>query len=185
MSDEAYKEIYRYLRIFVEEKYSKKLLLMLDKYNYLFRITMGSSHNHQAWEGGYLDHVSETMKIAFNLYNIGHAGSTNAYLDRSFEFSISDALVVLFLHDIEKPWKPFPSKLDRQIFKENLFKEWELELSPQILNGIKYIEGEGDKYSNKQRTMGSLAAFCHCCDVISARIWFDYPRIEEDWLWKK
>jgi len=28
----------------------------------------GSNHNHQTWEGGYLDHVVETMNIAVWLY---------------------------------------------------------------------------------------------------------------------
>ena len=30
-----------------------------------FEIARGSSHNHQAWDGGYLDHVVETLNIAF------------------------------------------------------------------------------------------------------------------------
>ena len=41
---------------------------------------------------------------------------------------------------------------------------------------LKYIHGEGDDYQKDKRVMTPLCAFCHCCDVISARIFFDYPK---------
>lgn len=33
-----------------------------------FQTAKGSSHNHQSWEGGYLDHVVEVMNIACQQY---------------------------------------------------------------------------------------------------------------------
>jgi hypothetical protein len=63
----------------------------------LFESARGSSHNHQAWSGGYVDHVTEVMNVAVVLYD---ALNTK----RPLPFTLSDALLVLFLHDIEKPW---------------------------------------------------------------------------------
>ncbi len=58
----------------------------------------GSSRNHQAWEGGYADHVRETMNIACQLYRLFNEL-------RGLPFLLADALTVMFLHDIEKPFK--------------------------------------------------------------------------------
>ena len=73
-------------------------LLILQENMDLFKKVQGSSSNHQAWEGGYYDHIREVMNIAIALYE-----SLNSL--RALTFSLSDALLVLFLHDIEKPWK--------------------------------------------------------------------------------
>lgn len=137
----------------------------------------GSSHNHQNWEGGYLDHVLETMKLAENLYSainikdkLGHS--------RSVAFALDQALLVLFLHDLEKPWK-IPkmtmTKQDCADLRMSKILEFEFILSDSQWKALKYVEGEGNDYSPKERVMSPLAAFCHCCDVISARIWFDQP----------
>ena len=61
--------------------------------------------------------------------------------------------------------------------------ELDLHLTEEQRNGMKYVEGELDDYTNKKRSMGPLAAFCHVCDVTSARLWFDYPMDEDD-LWQ-
>src|SRR5208282_3730794 len=62
----------------------------------------GSSHNHQAWDGGYQDHIVETMNIACQIYRRFKSCS------RPMPFTLSDALLVMFLHDLEKPWKHLP-----------------------------------------------------------------------------
>jgi hypothetical protein len=147
----------------------------------LFNLARGSTNNHQAWEGGYLDHVTEVMNIAVQLY---------ACLDplRSLPFSLSDALLVTYLHDVEKPWKyeqgpdgqlqhraEVKTKADAQAFRERKLTEYGIVLTSDQLNGLKYVEGELGDYSSRERVMGPLAAFCHLCDVTSARIWFNYP----------
>src|SRR3989344_7866617 len=71
--------------------------LLQDNYD-LFSKARGSSHNHQAWEGGYVDHLTEIMNIATVLYE----PLNNR---RTLPFSLSDALLVLYLHDLEKPWR--------------------------------------------------------------------------------
>lgn len=49
-------------------------------------------------------------------------------------------------------------------------KEYDIALTPQQENALRYVEGEGDDYSSERRVMNELAAFYHMCDVASARI---------------
>ena len=154
----------------------------------LFRIVQGSSSNHQAWPGGYIDHVTEVMNLAV----VQHA-----VLDRirPLPFSLSDALVVLFLHDIEKPWKYrlvdgrteiVPELLDKQaqhVFRADKLKHYGIVLTDVQANAMRYVEGEHKDYSSDRRVMNELAAFCHVCDVLSARVWHAHPLAENDpWL---
>lgn len=150
-------------------------------------IKQGSEHNHQAWPGGYIDHTTEVMNIARVLY---HALKDH----RALGFTVSDALVVLFLHDIEKL---FPERVhiyigygyERSKAKDRLryalltseppFQVWE-QLTNDQRNAIDYVEGEKDRYSNLKRVMSPLAAFCNMCDVASARIWYDRPMEEQE-----
>ncbi len=152
----------------------------------LFQLVQGASNNHQAWPGGYFDHVQETMNIAAALYQ-----QMNAL--RPLPFSLSDALLVLFLHDIEKPWKyeigsdgklkykdELKTKSDCHEFRNRKLAEYGIILTENQENGMKYVEGEHNDYTNLRRVMGPLAAFCHLCDVTSARIWHDHPIREND-----
>lgn len=133
----------------------------------LFTQARGSSHNHQAWKGGYLDHVVETMNIACWLYETS---------PRTLPFTLDSALIVLFLHDIEKPFKEviggWKTKEDRRTFRETVIQQNQIPLTDNQKNALEYVEGEHD-YSNTERKMGPLAAFCHTCDILSARLWFD------------
>lgn len=139
-----------------------------------FEIARGSSHNHQAWDGGYLDHVVETLNIAFWLVTTS---------PRPLPFSLSDALEVMFLHDLEKPWKhtkyhnetlSLTSKSERRAFRDMLIQQYGIQLSDEQRNALRYVEGVPDsEYTPGKRTMGELAALCHCCDILSARLWHD------------
>ena len=159
---------------------------ILEDHRTLFETVQGSTHNHQAWRGGYLDHVTEVMNIAFVLYG------EMACL-RRMAFTLSDALLVLFLHDIEKPWKyeigkdgqlqhkpTMLTKADHQRFRMEKLTEYGVVLTPEHENGLQYAEGELNDYSNRERKMGPLAAMAHLCDVTSARIWFDFPAAADD-----
>jgi len=143
-----------------------------------FKEAWGSSNNHQAWPGGYLDHVTEVMNIAITL----HASLSTM---RPLPIKLSDALLVLFLHDLEKPWKKemkFQTKSDRHGFRLTKIGEYGIVLNLEQLNALTYVEGENDSYRNDRRVMNELAAFCHLCDMTSARIWHDQPieEIEEE-----
>jgi hypothetical protein len=145
----------------------------------------GSSHNHQAWPGGYKHHVVECLNIVLRQYR---------WMDevRPLPFSLEDALVVMFLHDIEKPFKNGgffkvcrckalcghlqwgASKAFRKKFRTDLIHEIGIKLSEAQWNALQYVEGVPDnEYSPGERTMGELAAFCHCADILSARLWHD------------
>ena len=115
---------------------------------------------------------------------------------RTINFSLSDSLLVMFLHDLEKPYKQMiggelglvdstGKKNDSTIkdFREKLIKKYRFQLTDQHLNAIKYIEGEKGDYHPTERIMNELAAFCHTCDIWSARGWYDFPKKERD-SWK-
>lgn len=141
----------------------------------------GSGKSHQAWEYGYRDHIQEVMNLAHILYDRLDA-------ERKLEFSLASAALVLFLHDCEKPFKratdeemshfPWiaerPGKSDKT-FQKKLIAHYGFVLTDDEWNGLKYVEGENEDYVNGERIQGPLAAFCHVCDTISARIWHDYP----------
>lgn len=132
------------------------------------KTAMGSSHNHQAWVGGYTDHVLETLNIGIWLY---------VSSPRPMPFPLEDALLVLFLHDIEKPFKntqTWRDKQERRDFRTMLIQQNQIRLTEEQQNALRYVEGVPDsEYSNKERVMGAMAAFCHMCDIASARLWHD------------
>lgn len=148
----------------------------------LFERSRGSTHNHQTWDGGYIDHVTDGMNYARHLY------AMTASLGRPLPFTLSDALLIFFLHDLEKPWRILVQQSGTAInrpgldtkkafkdFREAKLAEYGLVLSPAQFNGLTYVEGEGPDYKSTERVMNELAAFCHMVDVWSARISHSYP----------
>ena len=122
-------------------------LRILEDNRVLFQTVQGSSHNHQAWSGGYFDHIQDVMNIGSVLY-----GQLN--LIRPLPFTLSDVLLVLFLHDIEKPWKyeitdgtlriksDLKDKSNQREFRNRKLEEYGIKLTPDQENGMKYVEGE-------------------------------------------
>ncbi len=152
----------------------------------LFATVSGSTHNHQAWPGGYLDHVVEIMNIAVVLH--ARLGAI-----RPLPFSESDLLLVVFLHDVEKPWKyelgadgtlvhraELQGKVAHQQFRMAKLAEYGIALTAEHENALQYAEGELGDYTNQRRVMGPLAAMAHMCDVASARLWFEHPMAAGD-----
>ncbi|SRR3989339_110563 len=172
----------------IEPVYRNGCTSILEENCVLFEQAAGSTHNHQTWVGGYIDHVTEVMNIAVILYEC----MNNV---RCLPFSLSDILLVLFLHDIEKPWRfeddgsggkrnvsGLENKEGRHSFRLVKLVEYGIYLTPDQMNALTYVEGEHKDYSAEHRVMNPLAAFCHMCDVASARIWFDHPDQEhESW----
>ncbi len=153
----------------------------------LFEKTRGSTHNHQTWEGGYIDHVTDGMNYTCHLYAFDTA------FGRPMPFTLSDALLVFFLHDLEKPWRiqvdergkasnreGLQTKDDFKRFRDKKLADYGLVLNPNQLNGFTYVEGELADYSSLRRVMNELAAFCHKVDNWCARGWYDYPKAEGD-----
>jgi hypothetical protein len=153
----------------------------------LFETARGSTHNHQIWVGGYIDHVTDGMNYTRHLYDFVES------FERPLPFTKSDALLIFFLHDLEKPWRilvdqhgqasnreDISTKAEFKKFREDKLVEYGLELTPYQSNGFTYIEGEIADYSSKHRVMNELAAFCHKVDNWCARGWYDYPKLEND-----
>ena len=151
-----------------------------------FTSAWGASSKHQAWPGGYLDHVCEVMNIAVLLHGplaaVGRA-----------PFKLESALLVLYLHDLEKAWKyetardgsliihsGFTAKDERHQFRLKIIEEYGIRLTAAQMNAFTYVEGEGDAYDPHHRVMNELAGFCHVCDTLSARTAHDFPNIEND-----
>jgi hypothetical protein len=91
----------------------------------------------------------------------------------SARYSLNDAGELEIIPGLE-------SKEARQEFRDKKLAEYGLVLTPNQQNAMEFVEGEYKCYSSKRRMSGPLAAFCHICDVVSARIWFDCPRLEHD-----
>jgi len=152
-----------------------------------FRTARGSTHNHQTWEGGYLDHVQDAMNYAILFYQAEEATG------RPMPFTLEDALLALFLHDLEKPWRfekvgdewcntgLMATKADRAAFRWAKIAEYGIVLSPEVENAIRYAEGEGDDYRADRRVANELAGFVHMMDTHSARVRHDYPKHGDPW----
>ncbi len=165
----------------IDEPNRSRCVKILSDHRGLFQTARGSTHNHQAWPGGYVDHVQEIMNIAAAFYRLLSA-------IRPLSFTLPDALLVLFLHDIEKPWAyaqdgagQFVRRPDLQtqqgqkVFRDQKLKAYAVALTPEQDNAICYIHGELGDYTGQRRVIGPLGAFCHSCDFLSSRLWFDHP----------
>lgn len=176
---------------FVDEPNRTGCLELLAKNDVLFKTARGSTHNHQTWVGGWYDHTLECVNYAYYLYKFDES------FGRPLPFSLSDAILIMFLHDLEKPWRlevmedgtvrnrpGLDTKEAFKQFREDKLVEYGITLTPYQLNGLTYVEGEIADYSSKRRVMNELAAFCHKVDVWSARAWYDYPkkRGEDEWV---
>lgn len=175
---------------FIDEPNRSACMRILTENRHLFESVRGSTHNHQTWDGGILDHVTDGMNYAYYLYDF------DASFGRPLPFSKSDALLIFFLHDLEKPWRievlengtvrnrpGLDTKAAFKKFREDKLVEYGITLSDAQMNGLDYVEGELSHYSSTYRVMNELAAFCHKVDVHSARIWYDYPKATlDEWV---
>ena len=131
----------------------------------------------------------EAVNYAYHLYDFDNS------FGRPMPFTKSDAILIMFLHDLEKPWRievmedgsvrnrpGLDTKEAFKKFREDKLVEYGIKLTPEQLNGLTYVEGEIKDYSSKHRVMNELAAFCHKVDNWSARGWYNYP-LEKDDPW--
>ena len=159
----------------IKEPNKSSCLAILNDNKKRFEDSPGSLSKHQAWSGGYIQHLEETMSFGYNLFNLMNS-------QRKLGFSLSDVVLVLFLHDLEKPFryvdpkKEFLSDKDKKAFIEEIINRYKIVLDENHRNALDYIHGEGNEYNRIERIQKPLAAFVHVCDVVSARIWFDYPK---------
>lgn len=141
-----------------------------------FYSAKGSTKNHQAWTGGYVDHLDELFGIAKMMFGI-------ANLERALPFSLESVLLVLFLHDIEKPFKHSDNQHayktmieDQRALQLQVCDDYDIPLSNDEHKALDYVHGEIGHYSKHGRSTNELGAFAHICDYFSARIWHSEPR---------
>lgn len=149
----------------------------------------GSRSAHQAWQGGWVEHERQTMMIATHLYELFEMTGRFDELPEGERFSLSDAYVVMLLHDIEKPFvydfdengaiiiKNPMSKQERKEFRREMIEQFGFILTPTMVNALKYVEGERDvDYVPGGRAEQPLASFCQVTDNLSARAFYDHGR---------
>lgn len=147
----------------------------------------GSRDAHHAWEGGYQEHLRQTMLIAAHNYELFTALGRMEELSDEEKFSLSDALTVMFLHDIEKPFiYDFDTeggvvkvvdmpKQDRKSFRQAMVEQYGFVITPTMENGLLYVEGVRDEsYIPGERADQPLAALCHAADNLSARGFYSH-----------
>ncbi len=172
----------------IEEPNRSAAQRLYEDHSRRFMTARGSSHNHQAWDGGYHDHIQDAMNYAVLIYR------ADASTGRPMPFSLSDALLCVFLHDLEKPWRfekvadgswqnfgALNTKEEREAFRIAKMEEYGFTLTQAQQNGVKYAEGEGKDYRPDQRVSNELAGFVHVCDHYSARVRHDYPGVLDTW----
>ena len=173
------------MRRFVDEPRRDAFSRLLSDNRQLFQSVQGSTNNHQAWPGGYYDHIEDGLNVVILLYLILNAC-------RPLPFSLASAVVAFFCHDLEKPWKyelrdgqlhhrsGVDTKEECQRFRLAKLAEYGITLTPEEENAVRYAEGELADYSGRRRTMNQLAALVHMADNWSARGWFDHPLAQND-----
>jgi len=169
----------------IDDPRQEIIFKIYNDYKDLFHYAAGSTFNHQAWEGGYTDHILECLRVNDVTYDA-------LKTIRPLNFTKASAAIVLFFHDIEKPFR-YGKKTDArcapwQMKFQDVPHAWEnakwdilsdmqktygLEFSDDEINGLKYTHGEGDDHRKDARIASPLAAHVHHCDNTSARIWFD------------
>ncbi len=152
-----------------------------------FNQAAGSGHNHQAWEGGYRDHLEQFFTAARGI----HVMMSDALPSLNREAPWESVVVVGYFHDIEKLYKYSQlncvegfnsSTFDKMNYlKYVLSARWGIELTEAELNAVYYVHGEGMDYQKDQRVMTRLCAICHMADIASARILHDVRKTPEWW----
>lgn len=169
-----YKNLDHFLNLIAEPNKSACFQIFTDNKE-RFEIAPGSLTKHQAWPGGYVHHLEEAMNIGTNMFEM-----MNNF--RTLDFSLSDAILILFLHDLEKPFRYVEPKQEmntekeKKDFVQNFIDTYNIVLTENHKNALHYIHGEGMDYSRTENVQKPLAAFVHMCDTASARIWPDFPK---------
>ena len=176
---------------------------LLNDHALRFQQAAGSSHNHQAWAGGFWNHTLETMNIFWQLFDIFE--ERFPFMPEAERPTRSDGLLAMALHDIEKLWayiikdgrlvfgdngQPksaglWSNKTERRGFAKGVIAAYGFDLSPSAQNALTFVEGIPDElYTPNERLMGRLAALCHSADVISARTCHDFPLPNDEDPWE-
>jgi 23S rRNA maturation-related 3'-5' exoribonuclease YhaM len=145
---------------------------MFEDHKERFFRSPGSLEKHQAWERGYIDHLEQIMDLAIDMCELFE-------IKYGVQFVVSDVILVLWVHDLEKPFRyvepkqEFSNDEEKKSFILDLVSQYQIVLTEEHLVALKYIHGEGKDYHPTKRIQTPLAALCHICDTASARILHD------------
>ena len=161
----------------------------IDENRHAILTSPGSRDAHHAWRGGYQEHIRQTMIVAYTLYQLMLDLGRFETLPPEEQFSFSDALTVVFLHDIEKPFIYHMgadgevgkliamTKAVRKEFRQSVVDAYGFAITPTMANALLHIEGVRDEYYVPgERIDQPLAALCHAADNLSARALYDHGR---------
>lgn len=161
----------------------------IDENRHAVLTAPGSRDAHHAWRGGYQEHIRQTMIVAHTLYQLMLDLGGLETLPPEEQFSLSDALTVMFLHDIEKSfiYRMRPeggvdtlrsmTKVERKEFRRDVIDRYGFVVTPTMANALLHVEGVRDEcYVPGERVDQPLAALCHAADNLSARAMYDYSR---------
>jgi hypothetical protein len=161
--------------------------MVVDENRHAVLTAPGSRDAHHAWAGGYQEHIRQTMIIAHTLYQLMLDLGTYESLPSAEQFSLSDALTVMFLHDIEKPFiyhmnssggvdkAMTMTKAERKAFRQGVIETYGFMITPTMANALLHVEGVRDEYYVPgERVDQPLAALCHAADNFSDRALHDF-----------
>lgn len=132
--------------------------------------------------------VRQTFVIASTNYRLMDQMGLLEQLPEEEKFTLSDALTVMFLHDIEKPFiyefdksnneviaRIKMSKADRKAFRQEIIDTYGFHITPTMQNALLHVEGVRDEYYvSGERADQPMAALCHTADNLSARGFYRY-----------
>lgn len=101
-------------------------------------LSRGSKTKHQYWSGGYLDHICMMGTYGYKVYCLEEHFYPN-------EFSSSDVVLIILLHDLEKPFayvdpkQTFRTDKDKYSFILGMCKSYTITLTEAHKNALKYI----------------------------------------------
>ena len=127
-----------------------------------FDTAPGSKRKHQAWRGGYADHLSDVVEIG-----------TRMHRTLSPPIDLEDFVLVTFLHDLDKVFtytEPCLIIQDKFEFILDTAAAYGVSLTYPQMNALRYAHGEGGAHNPEYRIINELGAFLHAADILSARV---------------
>lgn len=171
----------------IKAPHHKGCQAILKDHKETFKRSPGSRKKHHAWPGGYWEHIEQVMNWGSDLYH-RFSATGMAALPKEERFTLSDVLVVLFVHDLEKPWRYVPdapcpitapllkTKQQRAEFRLAMLEHYKVKLKPHQLHALQFVEGLRDnEYDPTRRVMSPLATLCHTADMLSAGTMYAPP----------
>jgi len=168
----------------IEDYNNFKCINLLDYILDKYPNPTGTIYDDNSYESDYYKHMSDILDYASKMFK-------HLLLKVKLEFSLSDAILVLFLHDIVTTIKYTPVLTKTGVIDENgmieeeiyeyetasydeiieiLINKFNIKLTEEHKLVLKHIHGEGEDYRKNKKILSPLSAFCHSCELIKPLI---------------